>query len=142
VYLFQNGKALMKHVLFACLFALAVTGHAQGQAPDWTRAKRIDAQLTNFRFTPDHIILTHGQPYVLHIVNASSGGHDFNAKAFFKAAAVAPEDAARANHGEVELHGGDAADIRLIAPAAGSYELHCGHFMHQSFGMKGVIEVQ
>jgi len=79
---------------------------------------------------------------VLHFVNTAKGGHDFSAKAFFAAAEVAPEDRALVAKGSVELSGGQSADVHLTAPAAGSYEAHCSHFMHASLGMTGMILVQ
>jgi plastocyanin len=34
-------------------------------------------------------------------------------------------------------------DVRLIAPTApAAYKVHCSHFLHQTFGMKGEIVVQ
>jgi uncharacterized cupredoxin-like copper-binding protein len=120
------------------LSSLLLAAPALAQPP----AERIEVNLTSFKFTPARIDLRHGQAYVLHLVNQSDGGHDFNAKAFFAAAQLAPEGKAKANHGEVELAGGESTDIHLIAPPPGSYELHCGHFMHSTFGMKGSIEVR
>ncbi|MET0309567.1 MAG: cupredoxin domain-containing protein [Sphingomonas sp.] len=113
--------------------ALALTAAVQPQ--------RIDIQLSNFKFAPDTIKLVHGQPYVLHLENKAGGSHDFVAKTFFAAAAVAPGDKAKIANGSVELEGGDSADIHLTAPAAGSYEVHCSHFMHTTFGMTGKIVV-
>lgn len=123
----------------AGLFVL--TAAAVPQTPEWDHAARVEIALSNFKFTPATITLKHGQPYLLHLVNRAEGGHDFVAKKFFAAATVAPSDKASVAKGEVELDGGDAADIRLIAPAPGSYEVHCSHFMHSTFGMKGTIVV-
>lgn len=115
------------------LSALALTASAQPQ--------RIDVELSNFRFAPATIAMTHGRPYVLHLANRARGSHDFVAKGFFAAASVAPGDRARITDGSVELDGGESVDIHLTAPAAGSYEVHCSHFMHSAFGMKGKIVV-
>jgi uncharacterized cupredoxin-like copper-binding protein len=131
-------KAVRSIILSIALLATP----AVAQTPDWHSAQRIEVDLSNFKFTPARIELRQGQPYVLHIVNQSDGSHDFNAKAFFAAARIAPEDKSKAAHGEVELSGNESTDLRLIAPPSGSYELHCGHFMHSTFGMKGSIEVR
>jgi uncharacterized cupredoxin-like copper-binding protein len=128
--------------LFAAA-ALALAIPAIGSAQDGGHPKRIEIDLANFKFVPDRIVLRHGESYVLHFVNQAGGGHDFVAKAFFAAARVDPADAAKVRNGEVELEGGEAVDVRLTAPAAGAaYEVHCSHFMHQTFGMKGEILVQ
>ncbi len=127
-------------VLPAIVLGLALS--AQAQAP--ADAKRIDIALSNFKYTPNRIVLHHGVSYVLHFANQASGGHDFVAKAFFDAARVDPRDTGRIKDGEVALSGGETADIHLTAPAqAGAvYKVHCSHFMHQSFGMTGEIVVE
>ena len=112
--------------------AFALTASAQPQ--------RIDVELSNFKFAPTTITMTHGQPYVLHL--SSSGGHSFAAKAFFAAATMPAADRAKIQGGSVELEGGESIDIHLTAPAAGSYETHCTHFMHSTFGMTGRIVVK
>ena len=89
--------------------------------------------MSNFRFEPSAIRLHHGQPYVLRLVNRSSGGHSFVAPGFLVAAGAA--------RGAVEVPGGAAVDVPLVAPAPGRYKLKCGHFMHPAFGMKGEIVV-
>lgn len=114
--------------------ALALTASAQPE--------RIDIQLSNFKFAPATIAMTHGQPYVLHLTNGSGGSHDFVAKDFFAAAAVAPADRAKIRGGSIELDGGESTEIHLTAPAPGSYEVHCSHFMHSTFGMTGKIVVR
>jgi uncharacterized cupredoxin-like copper-binding protein len=121
--------------------------HAQAPAPapaatDWTSAEAVEIDLTNFAFTPATLMLRSGAVYRLHFVNKASGGHDFTAKAFFGEATIDPEDQAVVQDGAVRLSGGQTADLRLTAPKAGTYEVHCSHFMHAGFGMKGQIVVQ
>jgi uncharacterized cupredoxin-like copper-binding protein len=130
----------MRYLLLA-LTLLALTSSARAQAPDWGTAHEIDVHLSNFHFTPDKIQLQHGQAYRLHLVNEASGGHNFDAGAFFAAAQIAPSDQAKLKKGAVDLKGGETVDIRLVAPAAGTYKLHCSHFLHSSFGMTGEIVV-
>jgi plastocyanin len=102
-------------------------------------ATRIDIALTNFEFTPSTIQLKAGQRYMLHLT--SSGGHNFAAKAFFAAATVDPADRAKLKAGRIELEKGGSVDIHLTAPAAGSYEVRCTHFLHSTMGMTGKIVV-
>ncbi|PTQ11594.1 copper-binding protein [Sphingomonas oleivorans] len=124
------------------LAALLLTGTTIAQTPDWSNATRIEIDLSNFKYTPETIRLRQGQPYLFHFANRSSGGHNFTAKAFFAAATVAPEDSKLILNGKIELDGGKTADIRLIAPGPGSYEVHCSHFMHSALGMTGRIVVE
>ena len=126
----------MSRFALASLLLLVTAAPGAAQAPD-----RVDIDLSSFKFTPSTITLHHGQPYVLHFVNKASGGHDFAAKAFFKAAIIAPGDRATVAKGQIELDGGETADVHLSAPAPGTYEAHCSHFMHSTFGMTGSIVV-
>ena len=102
----------------------------------------VDVQLANYKFTPKTIILDHGQPYLLRLTNAAGGGHDFTAPKFFAAAAVVPEDRRLVAEGEIEVPPGQSREIRLTAPAAGSYDLKCSHSFHRLFGMSGKIVVR
>ena len=93
----------------------------------------VDIALSNYRFDPPAIHLQHGQPYVLHLVNRSGGGHNFVAPQFLAAAGV--------GRGAIEVPGGGAVDVPIVAPAPGRYKLKCSHFLHATFGMKGAIVV-
>jgi len=132
----------MKSFVFSAAALLPLVG---AQAPVQAQGipATVEIDLSNFKFNPDAIVLQHGQPYVLHFVNQAKGGHDFEAKAFFEAATVVAGDRAAIANGKIELGGGQAADVHLTAPAAaGTYEAHCTHFMHATFGMTGKIVVQ
>lgn len=131
----------MRYVLLV-LALLALSSSARAQEPDWGAAREIEVTLSNFKFTPNEIVLDAGQPYRLHLVNTANGGHDFDAKRFFAAATIAPTDRAKVKDGGVNVPKGGAVDIRLVAPARGTYDLHCSHFMHSTFGMTGHIFVR
>jgi uncharacterized cupredoxin-like copper-binding protein len=125
--------------LMATLF-VAVPGATQ--TPDWGQAKPLTIELSSFKFTPANEALQRGTVYRLHLVNTSSGGHDFVAKEFFAGSLIAPEDRARITNGGVAVGGGEAVDVRLIPNRTGSFKVHCSHFLHSSFGMTGTITVQ
>ena len=94
---------------------------------------------SNFKFTPSTIRLKAGHHYILHLT--STGGHSFEAKAFFAAAKVDPADAAKLKAGRIELDEGEAIDIHFTAPGAGSFPVRCTHFLHSTWGMTGTITV-
>ena len=102
----------------------------------------VDVRLANYKFAPKTIVLDHGRPYLLRLANVAGGGHDFTAPKFFAAAAVAPKDRALVAEGEVEVPPGEVREIRLTAPAAGSYDLKCSHSFHKLLGMSGKIVVR
>ncbi len=128
------GLALLAVVLGAAAVS--------AQTPDWSQARPLTIELSSFKFTPAAPTLEHGAAYRLHLVNTSSGGHDFVAKEFFADSMIAPEDRAKIKGGSVDLDGGESVDIRLIPGKPGTYKLHCSHFMHSSFGMTGQVIVQ
>ena len=114
---------------------LAVPAVAQ---PDWADARRVEVKLDSFSFTPSTIHLRAGQPVVLHLVNVSSGGHDFAAREFFANATM--RDPGAAPGGRVEVGKHESRDIALV-PRAGHYPLKCTHAFHKMFGMSGEIVV-
>lgn len=123
--------------LFAVpLFALAASS-LPAQAPTI-----VNVQLSNYKFTPKTIVLDRGRSYSLRLANVSGGGHDFTAPAFFSAANIAPGDRRWVAGGEVEVPPGQMREIRLTAPAPGSYKVRCTHTFHKFFGMSGSIVVR
>lgn len=126
----------------AVLAALILSSPAAAQPENWNDARPLTLTLSSFRFEPSDIVLEHGVPYRLHLVNSASGGHDFAAREFLAAARIRPEDAPKIRDGRIALSGGESADVTLIAPSPGTYRLRCTHFMHSAFGMTGRIVVR
>ncbi len=129
----MSRLALCVAVAASALFAAPAVAQ-----PDWRDAQRVEVKLDSFSFTPSIVHLRAGQPVVLHLVNVSSGGHDFAAKEFFGAAIM--RDPGAAPGGRVELGGHDSRDVALV-PRAGHYPLKCTHAFHKMFGMSGEIVV-
>ena len=102
----------------------------------------IKVELSEYKFAPAEIDLNRGQAYVLHLTNTGSKGHDLSAKGFFQTVSLSPGSAAKVKNGAVGLDEGESADIALIPQTAGTYEMHCTHFMHSMLGMKGQILVR
>lgn len=130
---------MLKVNAIAALVLLAAAP-ASAQAPDFSHAPVVAVTLTNFSFTPAAVQLHAGQPVTLRLTNDASGGHDFDAPAFFAAATVNPADAGHIEKGKVEVAAHQSVDIALV-PAAGDYTLKCDHPFHATFGMKGTIAV-
>jgi len=105
-------------------------------------APTVAVQLSNFKFAPGTIVLDHGKPYVLKLMNVSDSGHDFVAESFFNAATVAPADRKMIAEGGIEVPPGQTVEIHLTAPAAGNYKLKCSYAFHKMFGMSGSIVVR
>lgn len=121
----------MRYTLLNCLLLISSAAAAQP-------VERIDVTLANFKFAPATIHLHHGRHYQLRLSNSGSGGHNFVAPEFFAATQVA---GGAVKDGTVDVAGYESATVDLIAPPAGRYPVHCSHFMHSAFGMKGEILV-
>lgn len=93
--------------------------------------------LWSFGYSPRPIHLAAGKPVTLTFVNRSGSGHDFTAKRFFASARIL---SGSVRGGRIELRGGESRSITLF-PVAGSYPVHCSHFMHSQFGMQDTIVV-
>ena len=117
-----------------------LAGPALAQEHDWSSAPQVTVTLSSFNFDPATVHLHAGQPVTLHLVNESSGGHNFASPDFFTAATIRTEDKALVRKGAIDLTGHQTKDIHLV-PAAGHYKLRCTHMMHASFGMTGEIVV-
>jgi plastocyanin len=103
---------------------------------------KVTVEMANFSYTPADLHLQAGHSVTIHFINTGSGGHDFTAEEFFAAATM---DAANRAHvgggkGRVSLGKGESADVTLV-PKAGTYKVHCSHFMHSTMGMTGKIIV-
>lgn len=124
------------------LFPLEAESQAVPDQPDWAKAEVITVQLSNFKFNPATIHLKHGVAYDLRLQNLASGGHNFAAQEFFAGAQIKADDRAKVDGGKVALNGGQTIDLHFFSPRAGTYKVHCTHFMHSAFGMTGEIVVQ
>ena len=120
--------------LVAAALALAVTAAEQ--------ADKVTVTMANFNFTPEELHLAAGRSTTIHFVNNGSGGHDFTAPEFFAAATMDAANRAKVGgaEGRVSLGKRESIDV-ILTPKAGTYKVHCSHFMHSSLGMRGKIMV-
>ena len=94
--------------------------------------------VASYSYAPNPIQLAAGKPVTLTIVNQSGKGHDFTAKEFFAASMIT---AGAAPGGKIELASHETKTVTLT-PRAGTYPVHCSHFLHASMGMKAEIVVR
>ena len=120
-----------RFLALALLLAAAAPATASPYA-----TQRID--LANFRFMPRQVELAANRPVTLVLSNTSGSGHDFTAPEFFSSARII---AGAAPGGKIGMPGRATRSITLV-PRAGTYRLHCSHFLHSSFGMTGTIVVR
>jgi uncharacterized cupredoxin-like copper-binding protein len=102
----------------------------------------IPVELSEFKFAPAEIVLTKGQHYVLRLTDGGKHDHNLSAKAFFQTVTLAADSVNAVHDGAVDLTPGVVADVGFVPQTAGTYEMHCTHPFHATFGMKGHIVVR
>jgi len=133
---------MRRNISAAVMFAaMALSARQAAQAQGGT-SQLVNVALSSFAFSPSMLTFQRGRTYRLHLVNTSGGGHDFSAPEFFASSAIAPADRTRVTNSKIKLAGKQSVDITLTPEKAGTYELHCSHFLHAGMGMKGSITVR
>ena len=130
------------HACLALMMGLTVAlgpASSRGQSSRGQAAVVVTIRLSNFAFDPHQVRLHSGVPVTLHLVNDSSGGHNFSAPAFFAASAY-PSGTPPLG-GKVEVAARESVDITVVPGAAGTYRVECTHFLHSLFGMTSSITV-
>ena len=122
-------------IVFAFALALLLVPHVPASAAP--AGDQIEVSLSNFSFTPNMLRLQRNTSYTLHLMNNASGGHSFSAPELFAAVMIAPEDSGKIANGRIEIPAGQAVDVHLTPMTAGTYQIVCTHFLHQTFGMRG-----
>lgn len=96
----------------------------------------IEVKLGGYRFMPQEIHLIAEQPAILRLINTDSvTPHNFTMKASSSSPAI-----------DVDVLGGESAEVRLSPLPAGRYTFYCGNkllFMksHREKGMEGTLIV-
>ena len=96
--------------------------------------------MTDYRFTPDHLIFAHSVHYRLHLENHGKETHEVTAPVFFASAAIDNPDVLNRERSEIVMQPGDTKDVFLTAPRPGTYDLRCSD--HDWNGMVGGITVE
>ena len=122
---------LVHHLAAATALSLITSAPASAQAPAYV------INLSSYAYAPHPIQLRAGLPVTLTFVNRSNKGHDFTAREFFASARIT---AGAAPGGKVRLGPGRTQSLTLI-PRAGTYDVHCSHFLHSQMGMRTRILV-
>ena len=136
------------YAAFALVAPFLLMGTAQAQnvptgvAPDWSAAQTVQVVMADFSFTPNALQFSANKPYHLRLTNKADHGHSFDAPEFFAAVTVAPEDRAKIVKGEIEVESGQTVEVKFVPTVSGTYQFHCSHFLHASFGMTGTVVVR
>lgn len=126
----------MKTAIAAAILALTVP--AAAQTPD-SGARVVPVALYSFGFAPNPIVLRAGRPVTLLLENRAGVGHEFKARYFFRTSRIIA--GAVDQDGRIDLAPHQSTSVTLV-PARGTYDVHCGHFMHEQLGMHAKIYVE
>lgn len=127
-----NNLSRMLRCLAIALLPVGTTA----QAP---QSPTIAIHLDNFTFSPDRIQLRTGTPVRIHLVNDSSGSHNFSASELFATSTFLA--GAGPPQSTIDVAGHSTADLEFTPRTPGTYQFDCTHFLHHMFGMHGTIVV-
>jgi len=117
------------------LVAAGLALGAAAPAPD-----TVNVVLSDYKFTPDHLVFRHAVHYRLHLENRGKETHEFTAPIFFAAAKIDNPEILNREHSEIVMQPGDSKDLLLTPGKPGTYDLRCSD--HDWNGMVGGITVQ
>ena len=124
--------------LIAALVLAALAGDALAQ-----EIESVNISLTSYAFAPNMVSLKVGTKYRLHFSPIAKPKITILAhQKFFAAAQIDAKDQAEISGGAIDIGAGQAVDVTVTPVQAGRYDFICSHFMHKSFGMRGMISVQ
>ena len=106
-------------------------------APAAAQPAAVTIAMWSSDYAPKPIHLRAGRPVTLTFVNRSNSGHDFTARTFFAYSRIL---SGAAPEGKIGMGPGQSRSITLV-PRAGTYQVHCSHFLHKQFGMTDRIIV-
>lgn len=125
----------MKALFLSAAALLAFAAPSAAQRPTTV----VPIHLYSFGFGPSPISLRAGVPVTLVFTNEAGMGHEFKAPTFFHASRMVSGHIDE--EGAIELKPHQSMSVTLV-PARGTYDVHCGHFMHTQLGMHSLIYVQ
>lgn len=120
----------------SCTLLLLATLYTGSLHADQDSTETIRVEMGGYRFMPHEIRLTAGKPAVLRLVNTDRTiPHNFTLK-------IAGNDIDI----DIDVSGGESAEVRLPALPSGSYSFYCGSKLvfsesHRDKGMEGTLVV-
>jgi uncharacterized cupredoxin-like copper-binding protein len=118
-----------------CGAGVCATAAADGSAP-----RDVRVVLSDYRFTPDHLVFERGVLYRLILENRGKELHEFTAAAFLHAVTLKTPEILASGGNEVVLQPGEHKTIEFSSSASGRYALSCAD--HDWAGMIGEIVIR
>ncbi len=113
---------------------------------DWSRPDTVTVTLSNYAFTPDHLVFHRDHPTRLILRNVGDTTHTFVSPGFFKTIAVkqvvTPAGVENGSWVEsVAVPKGQTKELWFIPAEYGSWGYECTVPFHAAMGMTGVVDV-
>ena len=111
----------------------------QPQSVDWSAAKAIEVDLSEFQIEPAMLDLEVMHPYRITLRNIGKKAHNFTSSGLFSAVLLRPgaPGTAPAAKGQIELAPSASSVVELVPIKSGHYPFACTHPLHEIFGMSG-----
>ncbi len=130
----RHGRASGRIAALAALLIGAALADA-GPAP-----VKIDLNMVDYEFRPDHLTFQRGVHYQLHLENHGKETHEFTAPVFLATVEIDNPEVLNREHTEVLMQPGDKKDLFFTPTKPGTYDLRCAD--HDWYGMVGGITVK
>jgi len=144
------ASAFVLSLVFYSSSAISAEGPDPAKAlagADWSKMETVTVTMTEYAFTPGHIVLKEGVPTRLVLKNAGKEAHYFVAEQFFKGIATrkvqdSDGEVKAPYFSAVEVYPGKMIEWFLVPVQKGVYDLLCTVKGHAGHGMTGKIEVR
>jgi uncharacterized cupredoxin-like copper-binding protein len=102
-------------------------------------AQTVTVVMTEYRFTPNHLVFSRGVLYKLVLANHGATLHEFTAPEFFKSISIYKQNVLSGEGREIAVQPHRTAQIIFVPRQVGKYHLFCAD--HDFLGMTGEITV-
>jgi uncharacterized cupredoxin-like copper-binding protein len=113
---------------------------------DWTAPEEVRVTLSDYAFTPDHLVFHRDRATRLILQNTTDGDHSFVSEGFLRSIAVGqitgPNGVENAPWVEkIAVPAGTTRELWFVPGRFGAWTFECGVPGHALLGMKGVVDV-
>ena len=130
---------LKKYLALLIILIATSLSACQGNTP----STNIDLELSDFRMTPDRLIVPAGSEISLHVSNTGSITHDFTVMEIGANVGDRYDQEDQNNvYWEIEVRSGETMTVQFLSPdEPGTYQIVCSMPGHVQAGMLGSLEV-
>lgn len=114
---------------------------------DWSAPETVTVSLSDYKFTPDHLVFHRDRPTRLVLQNVSDGEHTFVSEGFLPTVAVKQIDGPNGSTPgpwveQVAVPAGQTKELWFVPAKYGAWTFECTKTGHAMLGMTGVVNVE